>query len=63
MREDMTVFRAFACFDFARLCEERDLAMLSVLILAALYGGWRTLRSAMRAWHVVPRSNDDLIFF
>jgi hypothetical protein len=37
--------------------------MYSVLILAAVYGGWRALRAAMRAWSVVPRSNDDLIFF
>jgi len=37
--------------------------MFSLLILAALYGGWRAVRAAMRAWNVVPRSNDDMIFF
>jgi hypothetical protein len=37
--------------------------MFSVLILAALYGGWRAVRAVLRAWSVVPRSNDDLIFF
>jgi hypothetical protein len=37
--------------------------MLSLLILVALYGGWRAARAAMEALRRLPRSNDDLVFF
>ena len=37
--------------------------MFFLLILAPLYGGWRAARAAVCAWNVVPRSNDDLVFF
>jgi hypothetical protein len=37
--------------------------MLSLLILVALYGGWRAGRAAMEALRRLPRSNDDLVFF
>jgi hypothetical protein len=37
--------------------------MLSVLFLAAAYGAWRILQSAVEAVRKLPRSNEDLIFF
>ena len=37
--------------------------MLAVLTLAALYGGWRIVHSAVQAVHKLPRSNLDFIFF
>ncbi len=37
--------------------------MLSILVLALLFGAVRTLVSLTAAWRSVPRSNDDLVFF
>jgi len=37
--------------------------MLTLLILAALYGGWRATRAALQALRGLPRSNDDMVFF
>ena len=37
--------------------------MLTVLILAAAYGGWRLVHSATQSLAQLPRSNDDMIFF
>jgi hypothetical protein len=37
--------------------------MLAVLSLAAAYGAWRIVQSAIEAVRKLPRSNDDLIFF
>ena len=47
---------------FARLCEESR-AMLTVLILAALYGVLRTGVAAVQSLRGLPRSNEDMIFF
>ena len=37
--------------------------MLALLTLAALYGGWRIVHSAVQAVRKLPRSNLDFIFF
>jgi hypothetical protein len=37
--------------------------MLTVLFLAAAYGAWRIVQSAVEAVRQLPRSNDDLVFF
>ena len=37
--------------------------MLTVLILAACYGGWRLTRAALESLRRLPRTNDDMIFF
>lgn len=37
--------------------------MLTLLALAALYGGWRAARAVLETLRRLPRSNDDLIFF
>lgn len=37
--------------------------MLSVLILALVYAGVRTLFVASRALRDLPRSNDDMVFY
>lgn len=37
--------------------------MLSLLILLALYGGWRAGRAALESLRRLPRSNDDMVFY
>jgi hypothetical protein len=37
--------------------------MLSLLILLALFGGWRAGHAALETLNQLPRSNDDLVFF
>jgi hypothetical protein len=37
--------------------------MLTLLSLAALYGGWRIARCAFDAVRRLPRCNDDMVFF
>ena len=37
--------------------------MLALLSLAALYGGWRSVHSAVQTVRRLPRSNLDFIFF
>lgn len=37
--------------------------MVSLLILLALYGGWRAGRVALTLLRRLPRSNDDLVFY
>jgi hypothetical protein len=37
--------------------------MLSLLILVALYGGWRASRAALAALRQLPRSNEDMVFY
>jgi len=37
--------------------------MLTLLILAAVYGGWRAARAAMHALRDMPHRNDDMIFY
>jgi hypothetical protein len=37
--------------------------MLTLLILVAVYGGWRVVRAGLESLRGLPRSNDDMIFF
>jgi hypothetical protein len=37
--------------------------MLSLLILAVLYGGWRLTGTALETLRRLPRSNADMVFF
>jgi hypothetical protein len=37
--------------------------MITLLSLAALYGGWRIVRAAFVSLRSLPRSNDDMVFF
>lgn len=37
--------------------------MLTVLIIAALFGGWRAISAVRESLHGLPRSNEDMIFY
>ena len=37
--------------------------MLTLLILAAVYGGYRAVRAALESLRALPRSNEDMIFY
>jgi hypothetical protein len=37
--------------------------MFTILILAAVYGGWRVARAAMESLRGLPRRNEDMIFY
>lgn len=37
--------------------------MLTVLALAALYGGYRLVRAALASLRALPQSNEDMIFY
>ncbi len=37
--------------------------MLSILIVAAAFAGWRIARAALEALRDIPRSNEDMVFY
>lgn len=37
--------------------------MFTLLILAALYGGWRAMRAGAELLRGLPRRNEDMIFY
>jgi hypothetical protein len=37
--------------------------MLTLLLIAAAYGGWRAVRAALESLRALPRSNEDMIFY
>ena len=37
--------------------------MITLLLLAAVFGAWRALRSLLRATSALPRRNEDMIFY
>ena len=37
--------------------------MFTILILAALYGGWRAVHAARESLRGLPRRNEDMIFY
>lgn len=37
--------------------------MFTLLILAAVYGGYRAVRAALESLRALPRSNEDMIFY
>ena len=48
---------------FRTTVRRKESEMLTVLTLAACYGGWRLARAALESLRWLPRSNDDMIFF
>lgn len=38
-------------------------AMLTILALAAAWGGWRVARAALHSLRGLPRRNEDMIFY
>lgn len=41
---------------------KKGIAMVTILILSLLWGGWRVVGAAVRSLHALPRSNDDMVF-
>jgi hypothetical protein len=37
--------------------------MLTILIIAALYGGYRVARAALESLRALPQSNEDMVFY
>lgn len=37
--------------------------MFTILILAAVYGGWRAVQAALESLRGLPRRNEDMIFY
>ena len=37
--------------------------MTTVLILAAVYGGWRAVQAALASLRELPQRNEDMIFY
>ena len=37
--------------------------MITLLVLAALYGGYRVVRAAFESLRSLPQSNEDMIFY
>jgi hypothetical protein len=37
--------------------------MITLLVLAALYGGYRAVRAALESLRGLPQSNEDMIFY
>jgi hypothetical protein len=37
--------------------------MIALLVLAALYGGYRAVRAAFESLRGLPRNNEDMIFY
>jgi hypothetical protein len=37
--------------------------MFTLLVIAALYGGYRAVRAALDSLRMLPRCNEDMIFY
>lgn len=37
--------------------------MVTLLLIAAVYGGWRAVRAALESLRGLPRTNEDMIFY
>jgi hypothetical protein len=37
--------------------------MLTLLLIAGAYGGWRLVRTAIESLRGLPRNNEDMIFY
>jgi hypothetical protein len=37
--------------------------MFTLLLIAAVYGGWRGVRAALESLRGLPRTNEDMIFY
>jgi hypothetical protein len=48
---------------FRTTVRRKEIKMLTLLILAAFYGGYRAVRAALDSLRALPRSNEDMIFY
>ena len=48
---------------FRTIVRRKEVAMFTLLILAAFYGGYRAVRAAARSLRALPRCNEDMIFY
>jgi hypothetical protein len=48
---------------FRTTVRRKEIAMFTLLILAAVYGGYRAIRAAVDSLRALPRSNEDMIFY
>jgi hypothetical protein len=48
---------------FSTTVRRKEIAMFTLLILAAVYGGYRAIRAAVDSLRALPRSNEDMIFY
>ena len=37
--------------------------MLTILLVAAVWGGWKALQGARRSLRSLPRRNEDMVFY
>jgi len=37
--------------------------MLTLILIATAYGGWRVTRAVLASLRSLPRSNEDMVFF
>jgi hypothetical protein len=37
--------------------------MFTLLLIAAVYGGWHAVRAALESLRGLPRNNEDMIFY
>jgi hypothetical protein len=42
---------------------KKGFAMLTLLILAAAWGGWRVVRAAIESLRGLPQRNEDMVFY
>ena len=48
---------------FRTIVRRKEVAMFTLLILAAWYGGYRAVRAALDSLQALPRCNEDMIFY
>ena len=48
---------------FRTSVRRKESTMFTLLILAALYGGYRAVRAAVDSLRALPRRNEDMIFY
>jgi len=41
----------------------KEIIMLTLLLIAAVYGGWRVVHAALESLRGLPRTNEDMIFY
>ncbi|MDF2462111.1 MAG: transcriptional regulator, TetR family-like protein [Ramlibacter sp.] len=44
-------------------CAKKGTDMFTILLIAAVYGGWRAVRAALESLRGLPRNNEDMIFY
>ncbi len=48
---------------FRTIVRRKEVNMFTLLVLAALYGGYRAVRAAVDSLHSLPQCNEDMIFY